>query len=454
MTTLAEQAAVEGEEPGRPRPDLGDPSFWQLPHAERLRAFALLRQWEAPQYFVERERGRGRRERGFHALVRHADVVEASRNPEVFASAPGATTPEPARWVRALFGDSLVNLDGPRHAQLRRIVSRSFTPRILGRTEEDIRAVAARIVDDVLAEGGAGAGGTGAGGGALGDRAGDFVTAVASRMPFEVICNLMGIPEAERPAILGQVNRASGDTGVARAARDRFRMPGKGLRALASMQGMVADLGRERRKNPTDDLVSMLVSADIDGQSLTGRQLGAFFSLLMVAGVETTRNAIAHGLDLLTRHPAQRALLVEDFDRYADGATEEIVRHSTPIIQFRRTLTRDHRMNGHAFRKGDKVVLFYASANRDEAVFTDPDAFDITRSPNPHVGYGGGGPHYCLGTYLAKQEMKALFRELLTRAPDLRATGAPVLVPSNFDNRVRSMPYALGEGGNGQGGNG
>ncbi|MFJ1600170.1 cytochrome P450 [Streptomyces sp. NPDC088261] len=438
MTTLAEQAAAGGEKPKGPRPDLGDPSFWQLPHAERLHAFALLRQWDAPQYFVEREKGRGRPERGFHALVTHADVVEASRNPEVFASAPGATTPEPARWVRALFGDSLVNLDGPRHAQLRRIVSRSFTPRILGRTEEDIRAVAARIVDDVLADGGARA--------ARSDRPGDFVTAVASRMPFEVICNLMGIPEKERPAILGQVNRASGDTGVARAARDRFRMPGKGLRALASMQGMVADLGRERRRRPTDDLVSMLVSADVDGQALTDRQLGAFFSLLMVAGVETTRNAIAHGLDLLTRHPEQRALLMGDFDRYADGATEEIVRHSTPIIQFRRTLTRDHRMNGHAFRKGDKVVLFYASANRDETVFADPDAFDITRSPNPHVGYGGGGPHYCLGTYLAKQEMKALFRELLTRAPELRATAAPVLVPSNFDNRVRSMPYVVGRG--------
>jgi cytochrome P450 len=217
MTTQAQQAAVRGEKPERP--DLGDPSFWQLPHAERLHAFALLRQWGEPQYFVEREKGRGRRERGFHALVTHADVVEASRSPEVFASAPGATTPEPARWVRALFGDSLVNLDGPHHAQLRRIVSRSFTPRILGRTEEDIRAVATRIVDDVLA-----------------DRPEDFVTAVASRMPFEVICNLMGIPEKERPAILGQVNRASVDTGVPRAARGRLRMPGKGLRALASMQ--------------------------------------------------------------------------------------------------------------------------------------------------------------------------------------------------------------------------
>jgi cytochrome P450 len=421
MTALVQGAEARGTRPENP--DLGDPSFWRLPHSERLREFARLRQLDEPQYFVERPKSSLRAERGFHALVRHADVVEASRRPEVFASAPGATTPEPARWVRALFGDSLVNLDDPRHAQLRRIVSRAFTPRILSRTEADIAAVATRIVDDVLAE-----------------RSADFVTAVASRMPFEVICNLMGIPEPERPAILAQVNRASGDIGV---ARSRLRIPGKGLRALASMQGMVADLGRERRKNPTDDLISALVSADIDGQALTGRQLGAFFSLLMVAGVETTRNAIAHGMDLLTRHPDQRALLLEDFDRYAEGATDEIVRYSTPIIQFRRTLTRDHRANGHDFRRGDKVVLFYASANRDESVFSSPDTFDITRDPNPHVGYGGGGPHYCLGTYLAKQEMKALFRELLTRSPGLRTVGDLVLVPSSFDNRVRSLPCAF-----------
>ncbi|MER7998112.1 cytochrome P450 [Streptomyces sp. NPDC095613] len=424
-STTAPVRPVPARKEHRERPNLTDPSFWQLPHVARAEAFARLRQFDEPQYFVERPGSRWRSERGFHALVTHADVVEASRNAQVFASAPGATTPEPARWVRALFGDSMVNLDAPRHTQLRRIVSRAFTPRILNRTEEDIHAVATRIVDDLLAS-----------------RPDDFVTAVASRMPFEVICNLMGIPEHERPGILDQVNRASGDIGVARDARARLRMPGQGLLALARMQGMIANLGRERRRAPTDDLISALVRADIDGQALTGRQLGAFFSLLMVAGVETTRNAIAHGLDLLSRHPEQRELLLSDFERYADGAVEEIVRYSTPIIQFRRTVTQDHRMNGHDFRRGDKVVLFYASANRDEAVFPDPDAFDITRSPNPHVGYGGGGPHYCLGTYLAKLEMKALFGELLTRVPQLRSAGDPVLVPSNFDNRVRSMPCA------------
>ncbi|GAA3379296.1 cytochrome P450 [Streptomyces sannanensis] len=407
--------------------DLAGPLFWQLPPEERHKAFALLRGLDSPAYFTERPRGRWGSGRGFYALVRHADVVEASRTPRVFTSAPGVTTPEPARWVRALFGDSMVNLDGPEHARLRRIVSRAFTPRLLAEAEQDIHRVAARVVDEVI-----------------GRRPDDFVTAVASRVPFEVICNLMGIPERQRPPILDQVNRVSENVGVARGALPRLRMPGRGLRALARVQAMVAETGRERRRRPAGDLISALVNADIDGHALTGRQLGAFFSLLLVAGVETTRNAMAHGLALLTDHPGQRALLLSDFDLHAEGAVDEIVRHSTPIIQFRRTVASEYQLGGRTFRPGDKVVLYFASANRDAAVFTDPDAFDITRSPNPHLGYGGGGPHFCLGAHLARLEMKALFRELLTRSPDLRAVGGPVLVPSNFDNRVRSLRFVCG----------
>lgn len=162
--------------------------------------------------------------------------------------------------------------------------------------------------------------------------------------------------------------------------------------------------------------------------------------------METTRNALAHGLVLLTDHPGQRALLAEDFDRYADGAVEEIVRHSTPIIQFRRTVTAERALGGRVFRPGEKVVLLYASANRDERVFDQPDAFDITRAPNPHLGYGGGGPHHCLGAHLARQEMRALFSALLSRAPRVRATGAPRLVDSSFDNRVAALPFSLGSG--------
>ncbi|PKV77011.1 cytochrome P450 [Streptomyces sp. TLI_146] len=407
--------------------DLADPQFWKLPRDRRLEAFALLRQLDRPAYFVERAAaGRRRPERGFYALVRHADVVEASRMADVFASAPGATSPEPPRWVRGVFGDSMVNLDGPRHAQLRRVVSRAFTPRVLADAESGIRDLAARIVDDLLATG-----------------ADEFVSAAASRMAFEVICDMLGVPEPGRVEIARQVDRASENAGVARTLRARIRVPGRGLRALARMQLTVAALGRERRRRPTGDLISALVTADVDGQALSTRQLGSFFSLLMVAGVETTRNAIAHALALLTDHPDQRELLTGDFERYADGAVDEIVRFSTPIIQFRRHVIRPHTLGGHDFVRGDRVMLLYASANRDEAVFDRPDAFDITRRPNPHLGYGGGGPHYCLGAHLARVEIKALLRELLIRPLALNAVGVPDLGHSNFDNRVRAQRCAF-----------
>lgn len=399
--------------------DLADPLFWRLPRTDRLEAFARLRKLDAPVYFDAPGRG-------FSALVKHADVQEASRLPRQFASAPGVTTPEPAAWAKAVFGNSMVNMDGAEHATMRRIVSRAFTPRLLAAAEEDVRDVARRVVDEMISA-----------------RPDDFVASVAARMPFEVICNLMGIPQRYRPEIADRINQASENVGVKRGVRARLRMPGRGLRALAHMQLVMAKLARERRRRPAGDLISALVCADIDGQALSSRQLGAFFSLLLVAGVETTRNAIAHGLALLTEHPDQRALLVSDFDRYADGAVDEIVRHSTPIIQFRRTVTTECALGGRTFHPGEKVVLFYASANRDEAVFDAPDAFDITRSPNPHLGYGGGGPHYCLGSHLALQEMKALFHELLTRPRGLRAVGLPELVDSSFDNRVRALRIAF-----------
>lgn len=405
-------------------PDLADPGFWQLPAPARAAAFAELRRRPTPLYVGDRAGGRG-----YHALVRHADVVEASRTPAVFRSAPGVTTPEPPRWVRALFGDSMVNLDDPRHAQLRRVISRAFTPRLLSGAEDDIRRVATRLVDVVER-----------------DRPEDFVTAVAAELPFQVICNLMGIPERPRRAILDQVNHASEHTGVARPLRSRLRVPGRGLAALARMQLMVAAIGRRRRSAPADDLITALVTADVDGRRLTGRELGAFFSLLLVAGVETTRNALAHGLHLLTAHPDQRALLLDDLDGRLGGAVDEMVRHATPIIQFRRTLAVDHELGGPGgplLRAGEKAVLFFGSANRDETVFADPDAFDIMRTPNPHLGFGGGGPHYCLGAHLARQEMKVLFRELFTRLPGLRSVGGPDLVPSNFDNRVRSLRFTF-----------
>ncbi len=327
---------------------------------------------------------------GFYALVRHRDVVEASRRPDVFISGPGVTTPRPARWARVVFGDSMVNLDDPRHARLRGIVARAFTPRVVAKIVEDTRRTATEIVDDVAARAPA-----------------DFVEAVAGPMPFRVICAMMGIPEHLRPPILSQINQSTRHTGVHRG----LRIPGSGLRALARMHRLVAAVGRERRRHPTDDLISALV--------------------------------IAHGLTLLTDHPDQRELLLSDVDQHLDGFVDEVVRYASPIIQFRRTLARDHEMNGFRYRAGDQVVLFYAAANRDPTVFADPDRFDITRRPNPHVGFGGGGPHFCLGTSLARQEMGVLFRELYARLPDLRAAGPPELIPSTFDNRVGHLLFAF-----------
>jgi cytochrome P450 len=395
--------------------DLADPAFWRRPPQHRLDAFRRLRELDAPVYFAERDGG-------FHALVRHAAVVQASRTAEVFISGPGVTTPRPPQWVRRVFGDSMVNLDDPRHARLRGVVSRAFTPRVVARIGADVNAVAARIVDDVAAGGPA-----------------DFVAQVAGQLPFQVICTMMGVPESYRRELLEQVDHATAGAGT----RRRLRVPGKSLRALARLHQVMGQVARERRRAPADDLISALVAADVDGERLNSRELGSFFSLLLVAGVETTRNAIAHGLHLLTLHPDQRTLLTSDFERYAGGFVDEVVRYASPIIQFRRTVAADYQLDGHPLRAGDDVVLFYASANRDAAVFGEPDAFDITRRPNPHVGFGGGGPHFCLGTSLARQEMTVLFRELLTRLPRIRTVGEPDLVPSSFDNRVGRMPFAF-----------
>ncbi|MFI2208756.1 cytochrome P450 [Streptomyces sp. NPDC020141] len=416
MTVSASSASSASSTSLRPdEVDLADPSFWRLPRSRRLDAFALLRTLDAPVRFGA--------DPGFWALVKHADVQGASRAPQHFASAPGVTTPEPAAWAKAVFGDSMVNQDGAEHAALRRIVSRAFTPRLLAATEDRVRETARRITDEMIR-----------------DRPGDFVASVASRMPFEVICDLMGIPGRYRAEIARRVDEASRNVGV---SRRRLRVPGRGVRALAHLGLVMARLARERRRRPADDLISALVTADVDGSALSSRQLGAFFSLLLVAGVETTRNALAHGLALLAGHPAQRALLASSFDRYANGAVDEIVRYSTPIIQFRRTVVAECELGGRNFLPGEKAVLFYASANRDESVFGNPDAFDITRDPNPHLGYGGGGPHYCLGAHLARLEMTALFGELLTRPVGLRSVGALELVDSSFDNRVRALPLSF-----------
>ncbi|MEV4181842.1 cytochrome P450 [Streptosporangium canum] len=408
--------------------DLSEILFWARPQAERMEAFRRLRELDRPVFVRENKIPFVGHGPGYHALVRHADVSEASRNAGVFSSEPTANSVvDMPRWMAVYFG-SMINMDDPRHARLRRIVSRAFTPRVLSKMEEDLQRAATRIVDEAIAEG-----------------PGDFVAQIAARLPVQVICDMMGIPPELHPRVLRATNIILGNADSEYTGIDpeltRWNV-GRGLVKLMAagreLNRLAARLGRRRRGDSTGDLTSMLVNGE---ESLTPQELGSFFILLVVAGSETTRNAISHGLKLLTDHPDQRELLVDDFDGRIPGAVDEIIRYSTPVIQFRRTVTREYEMGGQAYRKGDKVLLFYNSANRDEAVFADPDAFDITRHPNPHVGFGGPGPHYCLGAHLARREVTVMFRELLTRMPAIRAAGEPSYLLSNFINGVKHLPY-------------
>jgi cytochrome P450 len=405
--------------------DLSDWDFWARPLAERHEAFAALRRLPAPAHFDEPDIKVVPRGPGYYALVRHADVVEASRRPADFCSGKGAINiPDMPPDMNEYFG-SMISMDDPRHANIRRIVSRAFSPRMVQRFEDQVQTVAARIIDEIVAAGPS-----------------DFVTQVAARLPLKIICDMMGIPESAYQTVFDSSNIIlAGIDPEFMPSDDYIEISGRLLNAGQAIKDIVEDLGRYRRDNPTDDLISALVNANIDGESLTDQELGSFFILLAVAGNETTRNAIAHGLHLFTVNPDQRALLAADVERRIPGAVEEIVRYASPVIWMRRTATRDTEINGTPFRAGDKVVLYYWSANRDESVFDRPEAFDITRDPNPHVGFGGPGPHFCLGAHLARREITVMFRELFARLPRIRATAEPDRLLSNFINGIKHLPY-------------
>jgi len=407
--------------------DLSDTEFWGLPLTQRQAAFAVLRAEEHPPFFAEPETPFAEPGPGYYALVRHADVVEASRNPEVFSSGRGATSiPDLPTEFNEYFG-SMINMDDPRHARLRRIVSRAFTPRMITKFEGDVQQVAATIVDDLLAGGPC-----------------DFVEQVAARLPLTIICQLMGIPDSSYDLVLRDTNMILSGMDPDFLSEDPEQAVGQILGAGAELAGLVTSLAAERAGRPGDDLVTALATANIDGEQLTSSELASFFILLVVAGNETTRNAISHSLVLLTDFPGQRELLMADFNGRIDTAVEELVRYSTPVMFMRRTVTRDHRMNGHDYREGDKTVLYYWSANQDESVFADPLRLDITRSPNPHVGFGAAGPHFCLGSHLARREVSVMLRELLTRIPDIRSAGPPDRLLSSFINGIKHLPCTFG----------
>ena len=402
--------------------DLSANEFWSLPLPERAASFALLRAQPRPPFFAEPEVTFAETGPGYYALVRHADIVEASKHPEVFCSRQGATSIADLPVEFNEFYGSMINMDDPRHARLRRIVSRAFTPRMIARFEDDVRRAATAIVDDLLATGPC-----------------DFVSHVAARLPLKIICDMMGIPDDQYDMVLAQTNVILSGFDPEFLSEDPDEVVIQLLGAGQALADLVTGLAAARAEEPAEDLVSALARANIDGEQLTSAELASFFVLLVVAGNETTRTALSHALMLLTAYPEQRALLAADLEGRIAGAVEEIVRYASPVLFMRRTVTRDYTMNGQDYREGDKVVLFYYSANRDEAVFTDPERFDITRSPNPHVGFGAPGPHFCLGAHLARREITVMLRELLTRVPDITA-GEPDRLLSSFINGIKRMP--------------
>jgi cytochrome P450 len=406
--------------------DLSDLEWWTRPQEEREEGFAALRA-ERP---IARMIFPALPEAGFDeveywSVTRHADVVEASRQPALFCSGKGTNILDLPPMLLDFLG-SMINMDDPRHARLRRIVSRGFTPKQLELLRADVEGVAAEIVDQIAGKGEC-----------------DFVTEVAALLPLRVILDLMGIPRSQEQFVFHQTNLMLGftDPEYVSDVEDANAILGAVLGAAQELASMVQEIAEARQREPRDDLITALVTSEVDGEHLTAEELASFFILLVTAGNETTRNAIAHGLWLLTQHPDQWARWQADVPAVTPTAVEEIVRLASPVLHFRRTVTQDGvRLGEHDFSEGDRVVLWYWSANRDVGVFDDPFRFDVGRTPNDHVGFGGPGPHYCLGAHLARREIGVMFRELLTRLPDIHATAEPARLRSNFINGIKHLP--------------
>ena len=407
--------------------DLSDMDFWRRPLDEREGAFATLRA-ERPMPFFDEPAVEGSSIEfpagpGYYALTRHRDVAEASRHPEIFTSGPGAVSimDMPTEMVEYFSG--MISTDNPKHARLRRIVSNAFNPRNVKAIEDSIDRIAAETLTRAEQSG-----------------SGDFVTDVAAPFPLQIICDMMGVPPSQYDTALqcSNVILSMGDPDIIPEGTDPVLAF---LEAGATLTGIMEELGAYRRENPIDDITSALVNAEIEDEKLTQQELASFFVLLVTAGNETTRTAIAHGLVALSENPDQRTLLTADFESHAKTAVDEIVRWASPVTWMRRTLAQNYVLSGQELKSGDKVLLFYNSANRDEDVFVDPYRFDVTRSPNDHYGFGAPGPHFCLGAHLARREITVLYRELLRRHPAVTATTAPAQLASSFVNGIKRLGY-------------
>jgi cytochrome P450 len=405
---------------------LGDIEQWLRPDREGI--FAKLRD-ERPVSFHEEplylpaDGGEPLMPQGagFWAVTRYDDVMAVSRDPDTFHSAPNTTIsdipPEIAEWL-----GSMINMDAPKHTKLRLIVNRGFTPRQVAKIEDSVREQAREIVERVAPLG-----------------ACDFVSEIAAALPLQIICEMLGIPRTETKRIFELTNTILG-VGDPEYASSLEELMAAGMELF---QYGIA-LGQARLDEPRDDITTALMQAEVEDENgkhrLTTGELGSFFLLLVAAGNETTRNAISHGMLALTQHPEQREIWMANFDEVAPTAVEEIVRWASPVIHFRRTATRDTVIGDQAIKAGDKAVMFYNSANRDERKFDNPFTFDVRRTPNEHTGFGAGGPHFCLGANLARREIKFMFEELFRALPNIRISGEPDMLQSAFIHGIKRMP--------------
>jgi cytochrome P450 len=400
--------------------------FWAHSPARREQGFAELRatapvswQRQPESQLLPESEGTG----GYWAIVRYDDVREVSRDPERFCSGLGVMFEDiPRELLEA--SQSFLAMDDPRHATLRKLVAEGFKPRAVKRIEGGIRADARTIVDE------------------LGDRfAGDFVEAVAKRLPMMTIMRMLGVPERDQEAVLWAVDAAvSWNDPEFLAGRTPLEVV---TESMTIMTEVAFRLCAERRERPAEDLITDLVQAEVDGERLTDPEIGAFLVLLSVAGNDTTRHTTSHAMRALCDFPEQRAHLMDDLDGRIETAVEEFVRWASPVMTFRRTATSATEISGQPIAAGEKVVMFYPSANRDETAFERPNEFAIGRSPNRHVGFGGGGPHFCMGAPLARMQLRAIFTELLGHFPELEV-GEPTYVVGNFVNGTTRMPFATG----------
>jgi cholest-4-en-3-one 26-monooxygenase len=352
---------------------------------------------------------------GWWCLTKYADVVKASKDFKHFSSRPSVFETHGETAGTELM---MINMDPPDHTKLRTIVSKGFHPRIIGNLEEGVRGIVNEIIDRVAPKGEC-----------------DFVTDVAAELPLAVIAELAGIPVEDRHKIFEWSNAM-----IARGEDPEYSPSIEhAMQAFMEIQAYAAELTAKRRENPGDDLTSAIVTAEVDGERLSDFEHAMFFIMMMAAGNETTRNLVSGGMLALIQHPEQRQLLRDNPELFPK-AVEEMLRWVTPVHHFIRTLQEDIELHGKTLKAGEKIALWYPSANRDPSVFENPNTFDITRDPNPHVTFGGGGPHFCLGFSLAQLEIKVLFEEVLARLPDMELNGPFERMRSNFINGIRHMP--------------